>query len=169
MKSSALCNLKDDQHITTSTSGTITTEYSTNSKNNKINIQHIDIDLNINVFIQYLLDKSMHIIRQCAEDFTLNLQNNKEQDNENESSMSIFISYASPTFSSSSIDSIIMPPPTPPTHGRSKRHVSITSLPPPSSPTMSPMITNTTPKHVNATDAPICKNRNKTALASLPL
>ena len=170
-----LCNLKDDRdghddkHITTSTPGTITTKCGTNSKNNKSNVQDIDIDLNMNLFIQSLLDKSRCVIKQHTEDFILNLQNNKEQDNENESSTRASIGHASPTFSSSSIDSIMMPPLPPLTHGRSKTRVSIALPPPLLSPTTSPMITNTTPKHANATDDTIFKNKNRPALASPPL
>ena len=170
-----LCNLKDDRnghddkHITTSTPGTITTKCGTNSKNNKSNVQDIDIDLNMNLFIQSLLDKSRCVIKQHTEDFILNLQNNKEQDNENESSTSTSIGYANPKFSSSSIDSIIMPPPPPPTHCRSKTHMCITSPPSPLTPERSPMITNATPKHANATDDTIFKNKNRPALASPPL
>ena len=170
-----LCNLKDnrnghdDKHITTSTPGTITTKCGTNSKNNKSNVQDIDIDLNMNLFIQSLLDKSRCVIKQHTEDFILNLQNNKEQDNESESSTSTSIGYANPKFSSSSIDSIIMPPPPPPTHCRSKTHMCITSPPSPFTPERSPMITNANPKHANATDNTIFKNKNRPALASPPL
>ena len=171
------CNSKDDrdvhddQHITMSRPGTITTKCSADSKYNKINIECIGINLNINLFIQSLIDKSRHIIGQRAEDFMLNLQsnNNQKQDNENESSISAPVGYESPMFSSSSIDCVVTRPPLPPTHGHSARNLSIVSPLPPSLPVTSPMTNNTCPKRADATNATTCKNKHNPALVSPPL